>query len=298
MLFFPRWLAVAVCAVLLSGASYGSASAKQNVSVSTAERLEALSTRVDALEGADARRADPGCGPSEDRRSELCAQWKAADSAAASAFWDQASFWVGIVTTLALGLTLYHSHSALERAREANRIAGLAAINEVRPILTFKGITVRADGHGNWDYQFAFTNSGRGPAYIEEVSQTKRVYLQPNYDPGDRPRPAVRTGTGLDKINSRIVLAGSDLELNTKGVLRSDLLSGGHYEASALVRYSAVFTDENGARGRIYETESVADILPVIQNEWGGGVLEIGVPAEAELVAARGYNVRPAVRLT
>lgn len=69
---------------------------------------------------------DP-CNKGEDNRnSDLCAQWKAADAAQESAKWTRRSFWIGLAGTGIGGLTLFAAIAAAFYARDAAKHAGAA----------------------------------------------------------------------------------------------------------------------------------------------------------------------------
>jgi hypothetical protein len=67
------------------------------------------------------------CEPGQDnRQSELCAQWKAADAATDAAYWAWASFWLGLAGTVGLIATLYYTRKAVLAAEEATKDADKA----------------------------------------------------------------------------------------------------------------------------------------------------------------------------
>lgn len=60
------------------------------------------------------------CAPGrDDRKSDLCAQWKAADAAERSSNWTERTFWLGVVGTLIGGATLVAAGMAAKYARDA-----------------------------------------------------------------------------------------------------------------------------------------------------------------------------------
>jgi hypothetical protein len=69
----------------------------------------------------------------ENRKSDLCAQWKAADAASDAAFWAHWSFILGLFGTLGLFATLYYTRKAVnlanETARDAEEALKIAARN-------------------------------------------------------------------------------------------------------------------------------------------------------------------------
>jgi len=79
------------------------------------------------------------CGKNEDNRSsDLCAQWKAADAARGSAIWAERTFWLGIgglvvgfLTLIAAGAAAFFAHkAAVETQKGAN--AAIDAVTETR----------------------------------------------------------------------------------------------------------------------------------------------------------------------
>lgn len=121
---------------------------------------------------------DRGCQPGHDnRQSDLCAQWKAADAAAESANW---AFWTLIASIIGLALgagTLFAAwraaHWAKRAAAETQRTADAAdkslehsrsvTMAELRPYLAFTTASVALEG-GNVTIQIKYRNFGSVPA--------------------------------------------------------------------------------------------------------------------------------------
>lgn len=59
----------------------------------------------------------------DQRQSDLCAQWKAADAARDAAFWSMWSVFVGLLGVFGLVWNICQGRAALRKAREANSIA-------------------------------------------------------------------------------------------------------------------------------------------------------------------------------
>lgn len=72
-------------------------------------------------------RAQPCEAGQDNRRSELCAQWKAADAAQESANWTRRTFWLGLGGVLIGFLTLAAAVAAAVYARKASLEAGRAS---------------------------------------------------------------------------------------------------------------------------------------------------------------------------
>ncbi|MET0360737.1 MAG: hypothetical protein ABW048_03190, partial [Sphingobium sp.] len=103
---------------------------------------------------------DLGCRPgSDDRRSDLCAQWKAADAAERSADWTRNTFWLGLAGTAIGGLTLAAAAFAAWWAKRAAEEAAKSAIaahaqveqaerllnEQLRPWIFVKSIVIKSD---------------------------------------------------------------------------------------------------------------------------------------------------------
>jgi hypothetical protein len=81
-------------------------------------QLERIAATLDKV--SQERPADAGCRAGKDnRQSDLCAQWKAADAAAESAWSAYAAFWAAIVGLLIGALTLIAAGFAAKFARDA-----------------------------------------------------------------------------------------------------------------------------------------------------------------------------------
>lgn len=67
---------------------------------------------------------DPGCPDrKDDRHSDLCAQWKAADAAADASWWAMAAFYLGVAGTAGLLLSIHYTRRAVAAAAVANTTA-------------------------------------------------------------------------------------------------------------------------------------------------------------------------------
>ena len=121
--------------------------------------------------------ADLGClAGRDDRQSDLCAQWKAADAAHASAQWTSRSFWLALIGTVIGGGTLFAAVAAAfyarHAAREAGRSADIASSAMVMSERAWITVELFADGDLTFDRTggcglFVFLrikNIGRTPA--------------------------------------------------------------------------------------------------------------------------------------
>jgi hypothetical protein len=118
----PRGILVVAVWWIISAAS---PSAGQNVQAqdpaTQAEADKAANTDGTAFLRVDkAPENDRGCRQGEDERSsELCAQWKAADAASDAARWAMASFFVGFMGTVLLVWTLWETRQTARRELRA-----------------------------------------------------------------------------------------------------------------------------------------------------------------------------------
>lgn len=152
---------------------------------STAESLAAI---VALERGRDQRpdKTTEPCKTGDDRRySDLCAQWKAADAAAASAYWTKSQFWAGLLLGLltlgaAVAAAFYARAAAVHADRSANEAkrSADAAQDQMalarqmdRPYLTAVAPTFLIErSHMPCvavAVAFAIENSGKGPAFVE-----------------------------------------------------------------------------------------------------------------------------------
>ena len=83
--------------------------------------VQSLKSIAIALEAANKdQEYNPPCARGEDNRgSDLCAQWKAADAADRSASWTERTFWLGLVGTVIGAFTLFAAIAAAAYARLA-----------------------------------------------------------------------------------------------------------------------------------------------------------------------------------
>jgi hypothetical protein len=116
-----RSIVIAAFGWLSLAASPPEQSAQRNKPASESASQSDLSRVASAIEKLpQAQAPDTGCKPGQDNRdSDLCAQWKAADGAYASAIWTERTFWLGVVGVAIGGLTLFFASSAAHWAKEA-----------------------------------------------------------------------------------------------------------------------------------------------------------------------------------
>jgi hypothetical protein len=145
----------------------------QNASQGNVERI------ASALEKLSQRPVDSGCKLGEDDRySDLCAQWKAADAAAESAYWTWATFLAGIVgLCIGTGTLIFAARAAYwakEAAIETKRGAAASemAVEETRRIgeaqvrcyISITEVILHVDALGKPRVDISVLNSGQSPA--------------------------------------------------------------------------------------------------------------------------------------
>lgn len=163
----------------------------------TEQSQQAAQPKAAAPEEPRGEPGNPPCEQGEDNReSDLCAQWKAADAAAKSATWTEETYqlgvWglrVGFLTFLAaLVAALYARKAAhetgkgataaleaVEATREANRISARAASHQLRAYIGTTEARAFYIGHALPRIVIQLRNFGQTPAY--GVVCTSRIYL-------------------------------------------------------------------------------------------------------------------------
>ncbi len=137
-------------------------------------QLERIASAVEKQPVATA--PDRGCQPGhDDRRSDLCAQWKAANAAADGAIWTKWGVWIGIIGSSLLLWQIMLTRKAVEdtsEATEAMREANNIVREGRRPYIVFQDFEV-ADivrdigtmkNLAGVEFTFNFINAGESPA--------------------------------------------------------------------------------------------------------------------------------------
>lgn len=173
--------AVVVAALLLGAAPQPKTGANGeggHQSQKIAESLERLATAQE--KAVQPSEIEESCARgAENRHSDLCAQWKAADAANDAALWAMRGFWVSLATIGALALTIWQSHRGLAiahaslGAQERPWIDVELSVSEYR-----KGES--ADGKQGFyvDVDICLVNRGRSPAHRHDVT-VEVTHLQP-----------------------------------------------------------------------------------------------------------------------
>jgi hypothetical protein len=169
-----RYVILAACGValgVLSPPSNAARSDQSNTQSTTSRDLERIATALERPPERDA--PDAGCDQGkENRKSDLCAQWKAADAAKDSADWTRRTFWLAVAGTIIGGLTLGAAAYAAFYAKAAADAASETLKHEV----AMSGLQLNAILHiesvdfTDWDdgvppqVSFSVRNVGTQPA--------------------------------------------------------------------------------------------------------------------------------------
>lgn len=152
----PRGYRLSVVAAfgwLIFAASPPSQAAEGNEATSQQADSRELGRIAAALEKLPETPApDAGCDAGEDdRSSDLCAQWKAADAAFSSAVWTKRSFFAGLVglviggfTLVAAGFAAWYARSAWLETRRGNIVNMRASARATRQAIASGAETRRA----------------------------------------------------------------------------------------------------------------------------------------------------------
>ncbi|WP_188063205.1 hypothetical protein [Sphingobium sp. KCTC 72723] len=187
-----RYIILAAFGWLILAASPEKQAADRNQADAQNASTEALRNIATAIEQANERpEPDAGCEAGKDnRQSDLCAQWKAADAAKDSADWTRRTFWLGCVgavigaaTLIAAGFAAWYAKkaaietekgamaalNAVVETRKSNEIAEKA----IRPWVFVEVVDTNATKwmSEGWPFEFGFklTNFGASPAIIDKI---------------------------------------------------------------------------------------------------------------------------------
>jgi hypothetical protein len=182
---YRRIIIAVVGIVLIGAAEQHDRSDESNQAAARREISSKLDRIASALEQPPSGESpDPGCEPGQDnRQSDLCAQWKAADAADKAAWWAGATFWLAIAgmvvgagtlvaAVLAAGYAKQaadHAKSSVVEAQNALTLAREVARDEKRPWLivdNFRAHGVKLDrGSIGVTFSYALKNLGESPAF-------------------------------------------------------------------------------------------------------------------------------------
>lgn len=148
------------------------------------------------------------CEPGMDTRtSELCAQWKAADAAADSAWWAKTGGVLGFASLL-------RELAALGLAFHSNWIARDTARRQLRAYLTFTQFILNTDKN-DWKPQIEWENRGQTPALAVETNVGFLFSVDPLPDDFAFPKGPSREEEGPTPIGPGQVVQGtSEIEMD------------------------------------------------------------------------------------
>jgi hypothetical protein len=144
------------------------------------KQLDRIASALEKLP--DSATKDAGCKPGQDDRgSDLCAQWKAADAATESAIWAARTFWVGLFGLLIGGGTLIFAASAAHWAKEAAietresvkvANANLDAFRKLEDgfiLFSVHNCQPLPEQTGMVSFEYKVSNIGRSPVLIRQI---------------------------------------------------------------------------------------------------------------------------------
>lgn len=176
MSWIRRSVLLVVVGLLLLG---GVSSAKVYANTEAIKAQQSITTKAKAADpilpkADEARREDQGCPKGQDeRQSDLCAQWKAADAAYDSAQWAKVQTtigWIGLalgtVTMLAAIAAAMYAKRAAIATEDAVEIADVTSNRQLRAYVSvaLKRLIID-DKNGIIDGEITITNGGSTPAY-------------------------------------------------------------------------------------------------------------------------------------
>jgi hypothetical protein len=217
---YRRIILAALGCLALASPAWGQANREQRQA--NQEIANSLSDISASLKEAN-QRPDPNqpCEKgSDDRNSDLCAQWKAADSAEASSIWTERTFYLGVLGGIIGLLTLgaaaaaafyarqaaLHTESGANEARRAADAAeeGLALANRTNEIQlrayirnVSESFTRSEPDSTTLDFKFKFRNVGQTPAknvvvnIVQYYETHKSAFVAPPQTGGRRSRPVL-----------------------------------------------------------------------------------------------------------
>ena len=229
---------------------------KPSIVTSTKQSLQDTATALNVANRPN-RFGKPCTGGEDDRQSELCAQWRAADAAIATVFWAQGTFWVGII--LGIG-TLVAAVAAAVFAARAVDTAERALRDGERAFVYPDGVKEygesdqTTDKITSWQFWFPWRNSGSTAAkrceaqvnilYFEGGAESKILGLPPKtipdwfpFDDSESSRVAFFLGPQAERRTGPAVVSVERLQSVYAGKARlffygwikySDVFGGDH----------------------------------------------------------------------
>ena len=191
-----RSIVAALGLILASAGLPPQQAAQPNQTASQSASKADIARNATALERLpQAENPDTGCEQGrEDRKSGLCAQWNAADTAHESAVWAQRTFWLGVVGAtiglLTLGAAAFAARWAKAAANETAKGSKAASdsldearrVNQalVRPYVYFRATNEEAlKFERGGKVPFAFKNFESTPALAVTLERASEIVTRP-----------------------------------------------------------------------------------------------------------------------
>ncbi|MBO1019098.1 hypothetical protein IPV08_03835 [Methylobacterium sp. SD274] len=159
--------------------------AKQSKTGQTEQKsFSTIARSVEAIEQGDSKEEKWPCKPGQDNRnSDLCAQWKAADSASDAALWGMLSFIVGIFGTIGLLINIIYTHRAVSVAdnavTESRRLGEVQARAYIQIVSQETSVIVDPDSDGIFPHiEMLVKNTGQTPARdVKIVARHSKIWM-------------------------------------------------------------------------------------------------------------------------
>ncbi|MEO5806565.1 MAG: hypothetical protein ABIQ45_08670 [Devosia sp.] len=164
--------ALCFCVALTAYQPSAESDKKQPSSLTNAEgSAPAIAPDSQSIEQIQSTEYENPCGQGEDnRKSDLCAQWKAADAASYAALWGMISAIVGGLGVVSVAVSLYYTRQALliavagtKAARKGNKIASRIGRSQTRAYLSCTSARYRLINQ-TCVLTFTVKNFGQSPA--------------------------------------------------------------------------------------------------------------------------------------
>lgn len=261
------WLLYVAAGILIGGASLppnGKAQSEQAAAQqSITKSLESVAASLAQSQTSqiDNRPCDKG---NDERASDLCAQWKAADAAQESAKWTRRGFWLGILTLVAAGAAALFAGAAAYHTRRSADVSEQAFVSLERPHIFVQNAIAEEPISAAWvrhgplwrtfKVVYEVANYGRTPAIVKEIAQA--IFIGP-----ELPEKPIYNANDISDMEVPILGKPRELLVFYRGDLNEELinsllLSNIHIEGTTptycylygYVRYESVhgMTDEVG----------------------------------------------------
>lgn len=210
----------------------------------SASALEGIAARYDKqAEGAERSPESNPCQPGDDQRnSDLCAQWKAADAAADSAWWAAIGGFASAISTVLVLIALY-------LAFRSNGIARDTAKRQLRAYVAVSGYVIGPDDKQPHKIRVvvSYQNVGETPAI--DVRVTLFVLAGDGPFSDAKPRHEPDLGAGGRAIIGKGVIKQTPMTVEVFGVAPRILLDGDYWVCFyGRINYRDVFGVEQETR--------------------------------------------------